>query len=148
MLGQSTVYQDFIRVSNLNSEYPFFVSIGKELLYKHLNLTKNTVHFLIYRNPELLLPGEALIELWDKKITLEEFVNKKFMLDVDIYYQTPYLKHKMNDTNVGFIYYNGLKDLTIYNQDRQSIVNMFKFLYQTKLILKEKNITLPLRVVF
>jgi len=37
------------------------------------------------------------------------------MLNIDIYYQTPYLKHKMNGTDVAFLYYNGFKDFTKYN---------------------------------
>lgn len=57
-------------------------------------------------------------------------------MDIDLYYQTPYIKHKMNFTDVAFLYYNGIKDITLYNPDRDIIVGMYHFLYNTSLELK------------
>lgn len=67
---------------------------------------------MLVRNPNLLLPGDTPVEVWDRKVSIEEFVNKRFIMDIDLYYQTPYIKHKMNFTDVAFLYYNGIKDIT------------------------------------
>lgn len=72
-------------LANRYSEYDFYISVGKELLYRNLNLTKNTVHFLIFRKPELMLPGENAIEKWSPKESLTSFFKTKFFMDIDFY---------------------------------------------------------------
>lgn len=37
----------------------------------------------------------------------------------------------MNHTNVAFVYYNGIKDISKYNSDREEIKKMYHFLYNT-----------------
>lgn len=66
----STQYKEFLELSNKYSEYDFYISVGKELVYKYFNLTWNTVHFIIHWKPELLLPDENLIEKWSPKYSL------------------------------------------------------------------------------
>ena len=69
----------------MNSEHSFYLSVGKDLVYKHLNLTKNTIHFIIYRKPELLNPGDNMIEKWNAKESVKEFFDRLFLMDIDIY---------------------------------------------------------------
>lgn len=114
-----------MQLANQYSQYDFYISVAKDLVYKHLNLTKNTIHFIIFRKPELLLPNESPFEKWSPKESLTSFFTSKFFMDIDFYPQSSYLRNENNDTNMGFLYFNGKQDLSKYNTYLTSIPTMF-----------------------
>ncbi len=82
-------FKEFVRVANLNSQFPWFVSWNRDRIYDRFNLTKGA-QVIIMRKSEVVLTDEAPFEVWDKTESLEDFINRRLVTDIDILEPTPY----------------------------------------------------------